>query len=157
MTPGRRGRTTPQHQGAEEAGDPAGKEPTVFELIAIMLLSQQPLQPVIEGQASYYTVASSSSVTASGERFRDDAFTCAMNIGEFGEYYLVIAENGRSVVCKLNDRGPFHGDRVIDLSRAAARQLGLINEGVGHVRIIPLGSNPPLLPGLAGNPRAPGR
>jgi rare lipoprotein A len=128
----------------------------VFEIIAIMLLSQQPIQPVIEGKASYYTVASSSNLTASGERFRDNAFTCAMNVGEFGEYFLVIAENGRSVVCRLNDRGPFHPDRVIDLSYAAARELGLVNAGVGEVRIIPLGHNPASLPGMIGAPRAPG-
>jgi rare lipoprotein A len=127
----------------------------MFELIAIMLLSQQPLQPALEGYASYYTVNSSSGYTASGERFRDDLFTCAMNIGEFGEEYLVVAENGRSVVCKLNDRGPFHKNRVIDLSKAAMRELGLLGAGVGHVRIYPMGDSSVASSGFPGAPRGP--
>lgn len=127
----------------------------MFELIAIMLLSQQPLQPALEGYASYYTVNSSSGYTASGERFRDDLFTCAMNIGEFGEQYLVVADNGRSVVCKLNDRGPFCKDRVIDLSKAAMRELGLVGAGVGYVRIYPMGDTALTGSGYPGAPRGP--
>jgi len=116
----------------------------MFELIALMILSQQPLQPVADGVASYYTVASSSAVTASGEPLRDDLLTCALPDGEFGHYYLVVAENGKSVVCKLNDRGPFAKNRVIDLSLAAMRRLddraGLVNVQVFH-----LGPNAPPL------------
>ena len=54
---------------------------------------------------------------------RDDALTCAMLEGEFGAHYLIVAENGRSVVCRLNDRGPYIEGRVIDLSEAAIRRL----------------------------------
>jgi rare lipoprotein A len=114
----------------------------MFEILALMLLSQQPLVPVAQGVASYYTVASSSAVTASGEPFRDDAMTCAMLTGEFGDYYLVVAESGRSVVVRLNDRGPFAKGRVIDLSKAAMRKL---NPGLGlaRVRVYHLGTSPP--------------
>ncbi len=114
----------------------------MFELIALMILSQQPLQPVAEGVASYYTVASSSALTASGEPLRDDLLTCAMIDGEFGHYYLVLAENGQSVVCKLNDRGPYVKDRVIDLSFAAMRRLDS-EAGLMKVQIYHLGPNPP--------------
>lgn len=95
----------------------------MFQLVALMLLSQQMLVPVAQGEASYYTVASTTPVTASGEAMDDNLLTCAMLEGEFGSHYLVVAENGRSVVCKLNDRGPYIKGRVIDLSRAAMRKL----------------------------------
>lgn len=113
----------------------------MLEVLALVLLSQQPLDPVTEGVASYYTVASSSTLTASGETMRDDALTCAMLFGEFGTYYLVVAENGRSVVVKLNDRGPYVKGRVIDLSRAAMRRLHPTT-GTIHVKIYELGKDP---------------
>lgn len=116
----------------------------MFEIIALMLLSQQPLQPFVVGEASYYTVESSSRMTASGETMKDDAYTCAMLDGEFGEYYLVVAQNGNSVVCRLNDRGPYVGDRVIDLSEAAMRRLDLdLSNGVLNVTVYRLGNDPP--------------
>jgi rare lipoprotein A len=112
----------------------------MFTLAVLMLVSQQPLQPVAEGVASYYTVASSSTLTASGETFRDDALTCAMMTGEFGTHVLVVADNGKSVICKINDRGPYVKGRVIDLSEAAMRKLHH-NAGLLRVRIYSLGKN----------------
>ena len=120
----------------------------MFELVALMLLSQQPPEPFVEGVASYYTVASSSSLTASGERLRDTELTCAMLDGEFGTYYLVVAANGRSVAVRLNDRGPFVGNRVIDLSKAAMRELHP-SDGLMCVRVYELGEKVP--PALAAN------
>ena len=112
----------------------------MFEIIALVLLSQQPLPPVAEGVASYYTVASSSTVTASGEVMRDDLRTCAMRGGVFGEQYLVVAENGRSVLCRLNDRGPYIDGRVIDLSEAAMRELDMdLDDGLLHVKVYRVG------------------
>jgi len=95
----------------------------MLELVALMLLSHQSLQPVAHGVASYYTVTSSSPLTASGDAMKDDHYTCAMRGGEFGGFYLVVADNGKSVVCRLNDRGPYVKGRVIDLSQAAMRRL----------------------------------
>jgi len=117
----------------------------MLELVAFMMLSQKPPAPVIEGVASYYTVASSSTKTASGERFRDDALTCAMLEGEFGDYYRVVADNGNSVIVKLNDRGPYVHNRVIDLSRAAMRRLHP-TDGLLDVEIYWLGKDPPRRP-----------
>ena len=114
----------------------------MFEVIALMLLSHQPLQPVAVGEASFYTIASSSNWTASGERMKNEAFTCAMNTGEFGDYVLVVAENGKSVVCRLNDRGPFVKGRVIDLSQAAMRELSP-GAGTANVSVYRLGRNAP--------------
>lgn len=115
----------------------------MFEVVALLLLSQQPVAPVAEGVASYYTVASSSSLTASGETLRDDALTCALPDGEFGMYYLVVAENGRSVVVRCNDRGPYVKGRVIDLTRAAMRKLDS-RAGKLRVQVYPIGRNPRL-------------
>ncbi|MCK5863075.1 MAG: septal ring lytic transglycosylase RlpA family lipoprotein [Candidatus Hydrogenedentes bacterium] len=114
----------------------------LFEIMAFVLLSHQPVQPATEGVASYYTTASSSTITASGERFRDDALTCAMLDGEFGDYYLVVAKNGASVVCRLNDRGPYIKGRVIDLSEAAMRALHP-RAGLVQVKVYHLGTDPP--------------
>ena len=110
----------------------------MFQVIALMLLSQQPVQPVAVGMASYYTVASSGSVTASGEAMNDQEFTCALRNGKFGNYYLVVAASGKSVVCRLNDRGPYVRNRIADLSRAAMRQLD-DRAGTLNVRIYDLG------------------
>lgn len=124
----------------------------MFEVVALMLLSQQPLLnpekfmvPFAEGKASYYTVASSGSITANGERLDDNALTCAMLKGEFGEYFTVVAENGKSVTVRLNDRGPYVKGRVIDLSHAAMEALG--GAHLQKVKIYRLGKNPP---GVAG-------
>lgn len=107
-----------------------------------MLLSQQPIVPVTEGVASYYTVESSGTETASGETFRDDAYTCAMLEGEFGTYYLVVAESGKSVVVRLTDRGPYVKGRVIDLTKTAIRELDPKN-GLINVKVYQLGPVPP--------------
>jgi rare lipoprotein A len=79
--------------------------------------------PSIEGTASYYTTRECGPITASGERLDDSQYTCAMRKGKFGDYYLVTASNGRSVIVKLNDRGPYVKGRVVDLSEAAMRAL----------------------------------
>jgi peptidoglycan lytic transglycosylase len=114
----------------------------MFGVFALLLLSQQPIQPVVEGMASYYTIASSSPVTATGERLDDNSLTCAMLEGEFGTYYLVVAENGKSVVVRLNDRGPYIDGRVIDLSERAMRALHP-RAGTVKVKVYPLGSGVP--------------
>lgn len=114
----------------------------MFEIMALVLLSQQPFTPVVEGLASFYTARENTPITASGERLRDDRFSCAMLDGKFGDYYLVVADNGRSVVCKLNDRGPYIKGRVIDLSKAAMRELHATS-GLLNVKVYRLGSDPP--------------
>jgi len=95
----------------------------MLELVALFLLSQQPLEHIAHGIASYYTVRSSGPKTASGEKLNDQLYTCAMRKAELGSYVLVVADNGSSVICKVNDRGPYRRGRVVDLSEAAMRQL----------------------------------
>lgn len=89
---------------------------------------------VVEGTASYYT-RESGTTTASGEAFDENALTCAMREGTFGGHYLVVTEDGRSVVCQLNDRGPHARGRVIDLSKGAMERLGATEEGLVPVRV----------------------
>lgn len=108
----------------------------MFSVVALMLLSQQPVVPSWEGIASYYTVASSSTLTASGETMNDGELTCAMRDGDFGTYYRVTADDGASVVVRLNDRGPYVEGRIIDLSEAAMRALDpTMSDGIMEVRV----------------------
>jgi rare lipoprotein A len=83
------------------------------------------------GMASYYGNESGSR-TASGQRFNQNALTCAHRSLPFGTQ-LRVSHGGRSVVVTVNDRGPFVRGRVLDLSTAAARAVGLTGAGVGRV------------------------
>jgi rare lipoprotein A len=87
------------------------------------------------GRASWYGRAHEGRLTASGERFDADAMTAAHRTLPFGTWLVVEnVANGRTVKVRVNDRGPFAGGRVLDLSRAAARALGVTGEGVFEVR-----------------------
>ena len=83
------------------------------------------------GMASYYGNESGSR-TASGQRFNQNALTCAHRSLPFGTR-LRVTHGDRSVVVTVNDRGPFVRGRVLDLSTAAARAIGLTGAGVGRV------------------------
>ena len=83
------------------------------------------------GMASFYGNESGSK-TASGQRFNQNALTAAHRSLPFGTK-LRVTHGGRSVVVTINDRGPFIRGRVLDLSTAAARAVGLTSAGVGHV------------------------
>jgi rare lipoprotein A len=83
------------------------------------------------GMASFYGNESGSK-TASGQRFNQNAMTCAHRSLPFGTR-LRVTHGDRSVVVTVNDRGPFIRGRVLDLSTAAARAVGITGAGVGHV------------------------
>ncbi len=88
------------------------------------------------GMASYYGAGFANRPTANGERFDPRAMTAAHRTLPFGTRVRVTnLENGRQVVVRINDRGPYRKDRVLDLSRAAAHKLGFLDDGVAHVRI----------------------
>src|SRR5207237_8488018 len=83
-----------------------------------------------EGLASWYGLAFQGRRTASGERFDMNAFTAAHPSLPFGTRVLVRnPRNDRFVVVRINDRGPFVPGRIIDLSHAAARALGMLGFG----------------------------
>jgi rare lipoprotein A len=88
------------------------------------------------GRASWYALHSK---TASGERMNPAALTAAHRTLPFGTRLKVTNKNnGKSVVVRINDRGPFIKGRVLDLSRGAARQLGFVKSGHTSVCMAPL-------------------
>lgn len=89
-----------------------------------------------EGYASWYGKAFQNRRTSSGEAFDMNKLTAAHRDLPFGTMVRVTAlYNGESVIVKINDRGPHRKDRVLDLSQAAAREIGLESKGVGLVKI----------------------
>lgn len=88
------------------------------------------------GVASYYHDKFHGRKTASGERYDKMAATAAHRSLPFGTRVRVTGiKTGKSIVVKINDRGPFVKGRIIDLSRRAARELGMIQRGVGKVLV----------------------
>src|SRR5690606_36476085 len=88
------------------------------------------------GHASWYGRKFHGRLTASGEAYDMAALTAAHRTLPFGSRVRVTnLTNGRSVLVTINDRGPFAEDRLIDLSQAAARQLGILEDGVVEVRL----------------------
>jgi rare lipoprotein A len=95
-----------------------------------------------EGLVSWYGAAFHDRPTASGERFDSNGLTMAHPTLPFGtEVKVTNLRNGRSVVVRVNDRGPHVGKRIADLSRAAAAQIGMLKRGVIRARIEVLGES----------------
>src|SRR4051812_21060002 len=94
-------------------------------------------EPIQSGAASWYGPGFQSKRTANGERFNTNDLTAAHRTLPFGAKVRVTNERtGRSVVVRINDRGPYAHGRVIDLSKAAAEAVGI--EGVGQVTLAAL-------------------
>ena len=94
----------------------------------------------IIGLASWYGQKHQGHATASGEAFDMNKPTAAHRTMPFGTRLRVTnVATGRSVVVRVNDRGPWTNDRVLDVSLAAARTLGMVGEGVTRVEIVVLG------------------
>ena len=88
------------------------------------------------GRASWYGRDFHGRRTASGERFDMNALTAAHRTLPLSSYVRVTnIKNKKSVIVRINDRGPFHTGRIIDLSRAAAKALGMQHSGTGRVEI----------------------
>jgi rare lipoprotein A len=89
-----------------------------------------------EGVASYYGPGLHGRKTASGERFDQNAMTAAHRTVSFGTCLRVVnMENGKSVEVRINDRGPFKDERIIDVSLGAARKLDMVEKGLARVRL----------------------
>ncbi len=108
--------------------------------ITVAFLTVLPLHAQTQkGKASYYSKRATGSRTSSGERLHHDSLTCAHRTHPFGTLLKVTNEsNGRSVIVRVTDRGPHTRGRIIDLSHAAASQLGIINQGVAVVKVEPV-------------------
>ena len=101
-----------------------------FMLIAITAHAQQ------KGKATFYSKRATGARTASGERLHHDSLTCAHRTYPFGTLLKVTnLNNGKTVVVRVTDRGPFAKGRIIDLSYAAAKQLDMLFAGVATVTV----------------------
>ncbi len=88
------------------------------------------------GMASYYGNELAGNRTASGERFDPSQLTAAHRSLPFGSKVRVTnTSNGDSVIVRINDRGPFSHGRVIDVSTAAAREIGMHRSGTARVKL----------------------
>ncbi|NTW52072.1 MAG: septal ring lytic transglycosylase RlpA family protein [Chlorobiaceae bacterium] len=91
---------------------------------------------IAEGKASFYANRFQGRTTASGAQFDKKDYTAAHRSLPFGTMVRVTnLANGRMVLVKVNDRGPNIKSRIIDLSKAAAREIGMVDNGIGDVRI----------------------
>ena len=89
-----------------------------------------------EGIASWYGPGFHGKLTASGERYDMHGMTAAHRILPFGTRVRVTnLENGKSIVVRINDRGPFARDRIIDLTRTGAQRIGMLQQGTARVRL----------------------
>jgi len=103
-----------------EQAPPATSQPTMMET----------------GVASWYGPKFHGKLTASGEVFNQEKFTAAHQTLPWGSRVKVTnLANGKSVDVRINDRGPFGKGRIIDVSRAAARALGMVGQGITTVRV----------------------
>jgi rare lipoprotein A len=102
---------------------PAEKAEAVYEMIG-------------HGEASYYGHELAGNRTASGERFNPNGLTAAHRTLPLGTRLRVTnVANGRSVIVRINDRGPFVGSRLIDVSLGAAREINMVRSGKAQVRL----------------------
>ena len=109
-------------------------------LAALSIVAPIDLAAAQCGSASWYAMTSR---TASGERANPNTLTAAHRTLPFGSKVKVEnLKNGKSVVVRINDRGPFSGGRVIDVTRAAANSLGFVRAGTAKVRLTVLGPTP---------------
>jgi rare lipoprotein A len=120
-------RAEPLHKFANRPYEVFGKK-------YVPLASLQPYKQ--RGVASWYGKRFHGQKTASGETYDMYAMTAAHPILPIPSYARVTSvKTGRQVVVRINDRGPFHGGRVIDLSYAAATRLGIVDSGSGEVEL----------------------
>lgn len=105
-------------------------------------VTDNPIADIVEeteiggGMASYYGNELAGNRTASGERFDPGQLTAAHRSLPFGSLVRVTnTSNGDSVVVRINDRGPFAHGRVIDVSTAAAREIGMHRSGTARVKL----------------------
>lgn len=121
------------------------KTATVAIFILMLVAAQLPASAKdaskFSGNVSYYGKGLHGRPTASGEKFDMNGMTCAHRTLPFGTKLLVEhPKSGKSVIVKVNDRGPFHGKRVVDLAQGAASKLGILLGGVAFLNFTVMGN-----------------
>lgn len=109
----------------------------IFFLLLFMLTGgSQMVNAQQKGKATFYSKRMNGHKTASGERLYNDSLVCAHKTHAFGTLLKVKnPANGKEVVVKVIDRGPYMKGRIIDLSLRAARELGILSQGVAMVEV----------------------
>ena len=108
--------------------------------VAFTILGFISLHAQQRGKASFYSRRATGARTSSGERLHHNDFTCAHRTHPFGTKLRVKnLNNGKEVVVRVNDRGPFGRGRIVDLSWGAAKALGMLSHGVVPVEVTPVG------------------
>ena len=116
----------------------AGRSAALLLSLLATACAHAPVAPprAQDGYASYYGAAFAGRRTASGERFDPNGLTAAHRDLPFGSRIRVTnLDNGRTVVVRVNDRGPYSDGRIVDVSWAAARELGMLRSGVARVHL----------------------
>lgn len=144
---------SPRYEPARKAGN---KSPyTVWGRSYTVMASADGY--VERGVASWYGEKFHGHKTSNGETFDMYTMTAAHKSLPLPSYARVTnLDNGRSVIVRVNDRGPFHGDRLIDLSYAAAKKLGYQSRGTARVEVAAITVRPDGSMTLAGKPFSPG-
>ena len=107
--------------------------------VAFTILGFISLHAQQRGKASFYSRRATGARTSSGERLHHNDFTCAHRTHPFGTKLRVKnLNNGKEVVVRVNDRGPFGRGRIVDLSWGAAKALGMLSHGVVPVEVTPV-------------------
>lgn len=113
-----------------------------FIVLITALLSLTALHAQERGKASYYSNSLHGRRMSSGVKYHRDSMFCAHKRYELGQLLQVTnVSNGKSVIVKVADRGPHARGRIIDLSYAAAKAIGIISAGVAMVEVRPVKSN----------------
>ncbi|HEX9965558.1 MAG TPA: septal ring lytic transglycosylase RlpA family protein [Allosphingosinicella sp.] len=106
------------------------------QIIATEDAEEKIYKAIGQGTASYYGLELAGNRTASGERFNPNGLTAAHRTLPLGTRLRVTnVANGRSVIVRVNDRGPFVGKRVIDVSLGAAQEIQMVRSGTAQVRL----------------------
>ncbi|MBV8254673.1 MAG: septal ring lytic transglycosylase RlpA family protein [Chitinophaga sp.] len=113
------------------------KQSSIAVIASLLLLCSACSRQITQtGKASFYADSFDGKKTASGETFRQNNLTAAHPSLPFGTRVKVVnIANGRSVKVRINDRGPFTKNRMIDVSKKAAKRLGMMSTGVATVQI----------------------
>lgn len=119
----------------------------IIALLTTLSLSPCLAQKHQHGKASFYSKRATGARSASGQKIHHDSLVCAHRFFPFGTKLKVTnMSNGKSVVVKVIDRGPFGRGRIIDISWAAAKAIGMIAQGVASVKVERLDNPVPYRP-----------
>ena len=109
-------------------------------IVSTTLVPSGPVLSSVQGMASWYGPGFDGNYTASGEVFNQNALTAAHPSLPMGTRVRVTnLDTGRAVLVRINDRGPYHGGRILDLSAGAARIIGVMDSGVAPIRLEVMG------------------